>query len=461
MSLGSFHCPPDDIPMTYLAMDIGASSGKLVRAELKEGRISTSVVHRFQNNLIRTGGHLCWDIEHLYDELVAGLEKAGPADYVTIDTWAVDFVLLDSRGQLLTPAVSYRDNRTDNVSCPVTREELYARTGIQYQKFNTIYQLLALRKEDPGVLEKAEDLLFIPDYLAWRLTGEKVQEYTNATTSGLVKAGTDEWDYDLIDSLGLPRRLFRKMTKCGKVLGKVRQCGASFILAPTHDTACAVLASPAGPDSLFLSSGTWSLIGCVNDSAVTTRKAMEYNLTNEGAWDGRIRLLKNIMGTWMLQCIRKEAGDISFDEMCKEAQNSRLPGIVDAMDSRFLSPSSMSDEVCAALEEAGRERPAGIGELANVVYNSLAMAYAKAAEQISEVTGRRFTHLAVVGGGCKDAYLNTLAKKYTGLEVTAGPVEGSAVGSILCAMINTGEIRKEDVPAILAASFDIATVQEE
>ena len=337
--------------MTYLAMDIGASSGKLVKGSLEDGRIVTQVVHRFENRQRIIGGHLCWDIEMLYHEMVAGLRKAGRADYITIDTWAVDYVLLDADDRLLTPAVAYRDGRTDTVTCPVSREELYRRTGIQHQKFNTVYQLLAQKAEDPDMLEKAHSLLFIPDYLAFRLTGVKVQEYTNASTSGLLKAGTGEWDRDLIDELGLPQRLFGDLSMPGTVLGPVREdigYDATFILAPTHDTASAVLASPLGATSLFLSSGTWSLLGCISDRAYTDDGARMANLTNEGADDGRIRLLKNIMGTWMLQSIRREAGDdVTFDDMVASAKESPLAGLVDPMDDRFLAPRSMTRDTHA------------------------------------------------------------------------------------------------------------------
>ena len=426
--------------MTYLAMDIGASSGKLVKARLEDGRIVTQVVHRFENRQRIIDGHLCWDIEMLYREMVAGLRKAGEADYITIDTWAVDYVLLDADDRLLTPAVAYRDGRTDTVTCPVSREELYRRTGIQHQKFNTIYQLLAQKAEDPDMLEKAHSLLFIPDYLAFRLTGVKVQEYTNASTSGLLKAGTGEWDRDLIDELGLPQRLFGDLSMPGTVLGPVREdirYDAAFILAPTHDTASAVLASPLGATSLFLSSGTWSLLGCISDRAYTDDGARMANLTNEGADDGRIRLLKNIMGTWMLQNIRREAGDdVTFDDM-------------------------VTREVSDAIAEQGLFRPEGLGEVANVVYHSLADAYARSIRQLEDITGRRFTHLAIVGGGSRDGYLNTLAGRYTGLEITTGPQEGSATGALLSAMMHTGLIRREDIVRILTSSFDIGHITQE
>ena len=255
----------------------------------------------------------------------------------------------------------------------------------------------------------------------------------------------------------------------GTVLGPLRKeirektgCTARFILAPTHDTACAVLASPLGKDSLFLSSGTWSLLGCINENAITSDIAMNRNFTNESSDNGMIRFLKNIMGTWMLQNIRKESGEnLSFDEIVSKASQSELIGLVDALSPRFLSPSNMSGEIDRALEEQGLRKPSGIGERALVVYHSLANAYKNAIEEISTITGRKFSHLAIVGGGSRDDFLNRLTRKYTGLTVTAGPDEGSAAGCLLSAMIRTGEIRREDIPSLLASSFDIRTIQED
>ena len=452
-----------DIFMKYLAIDIGASSGKLLKAWLEGGCIHTEIVHRFPNRLENISGHLCWDTGYLEAEIINGLRKAGDIDYVSIDTWAVDYILLDKDGNALGPAVSYRDDRTENAVCPVSREELYRRTGIQFQRFNTLYQLLC---EDKDVLEKADSLLMVPDWLAYRLTGVKVQEYTNSTTTNLVKAGTREWDYELIRKTGLPERLFGEISMPGRILGKLRDdiraeidSDPLFILGPTHDTACAVLASPLKEDSLFLSSGTWSLLGAVNETAITDGKAFSSNFTNEGADDGKIRFLKNIMGTWMLQNIRKEADEnISFDDIVRKAESSDLLGLVDPLSPRFLSPENMTEEVAAALEEQGIRRPEDIGETALVVYHSLASAYGDAIREIEDITGRKFSHLAIVGGGSKDSFLNQLTKQYTGLDVTSGPDEGSAIGLLLSAMMHTGEIKREEIPSLLSSSFDIRTI---
>ncbi len=446
--------------MTYLAIDIGASSGKLVRGWLEDGRIETQTVHRFSHSLQKRNGHLCWDLDYIISEIIRGIDKAGPVDWISIDTWAVDFLLLGKDGKPISDPVSYRDSRTAGIQCPVDRNELYSRTGIQFQEFNTIYQLLALQKEQPGLMDEAEDLLFIPDYIAYILTGKKIQEYTNATTTGLVKAGTAEWDMDLIRRLGFNERLFKPLSMSGSVKCAIPGRASSFILAPTHDTACAVLACPLSEDSLYLSSGTWSLLGCVTDSAVTSDSAREANLTNEGADDGRIRLLKNIMGTWMLQCLRRECGEnTDFTRLQKMAQTSPLRGLVNPMDSRFLSPASMTEEVNKALAEAGYPKAENAGECANVIYHSLAAAYRDSVRQIESVTGRRFSHLAIAGGGSRDDYLNRLTKESTGLDVTTGPQEGSAAGNIISAMLHTGQIERKDIQKLIEASFDIKHVE--
>ena len=450
--------------MEMLAVDIGASSGKLLAGHLEAGRLVSRPVHRFENRLVRRHGHLCWDLEALFDQVVEGFARCPEAAVVSIDTWGVDFVLLDDRGEVVGDSVSYRDRRTEHVVCPVPCGELYRRTGIQHQNFNTVYQLLALRQEEPELLERAAHMLMVPDYLAWKLTGQMAQEYTNASTTGLLKAGEREWDWDLIDRLGLPRRIFLPISMAGARLGRLKPCygTADFILAPSHDTASAVLASPIKEDSLFLSSGTWSLLGCVNAKCVTSQAAYEANVTNEGAWDGRTRLLKNIMGTWMLQCVRKEAGgDMSFDELQQAAQESRLVGMVDPMDIRFLSPASMTGEIALALQEQGLDRPRDAGECAAVVYHSLADAYHRAARGMEGLTGRSFKHIAIVGGGCKDSLLNRLTGAQCGMRVSTGPVEGSAVGNLLSSLMATGQLEADDIPSLLASSFDIEYIDQE
>ena len=446
--------------MKYLAVDIGASSGKLVKGELKDGRVEMSVVHRFPNELVKAeDGTLLWDLDRLSEEIIIGLGKAGDVDYVAIDTWGVDFVLLDKDGNKASRTVSYRDSRTERLKEWPEQEKLYARTGIQFQRFNTIYQLLSLKEEHPEELEAAEDLLFVPDYLSWKLTGVKTQEYTFASTSNLLDPVKRDWDRDLIASLGLPGRLFKELSQPGTVVGKVKPEVAERIgyepvvmLAPSHDSASAVIGAPVGDDSLFLSSGTWSILGTLVDEPVRSEEGLKANLSNEGGTDGTVRLLKNLMGSWMLQNLKKELGG-TFDEIEKEARAVLPLGIVDVTDDRFLAPESMAKEVEKALGKENLSR----AETASVIYYSLAEGYKQAVSEMSAITGRAFSHIAIVGGGSKDQYLNQLTAMTTGLAVTAGPDEGTAIGNLLYQMIAAGELEKEKKNDVLKASVDIIT----
>lgn len=446
--------------MEYLAVDIGASSGKLVKGRLEGGKVVMSVVHRFPNSLVKDeDGTLLWDLDRLSEEIVTGLEKAGPVDYAAIDTWGVDFVLLDGEGNKVSRTVSYRDGRTERLKEWPDQAMLYARTGTQFQRFNTIYQLLSLKEEHPEELEKAEELLFVPDYLSYKLTGVMRQEYTFASTSNLLDAQKRCWDRDLIAELGLPERLFKELSQPGAAVGPVKpeiaqRIGYSpvVLLAPSHDSASAVIGAPVGEDSLFLSSGTWSILGTLVKDPVRSEEGLKANLSNEGGTDGTVRLLKNLMGSWMLQSLKKEMGG-SFDEIEKEARSVLPAGLVDVTDDRFLAPESMASEIKAAL---GREEMTR-GEIASVIYYSLAEGYKQAVSEMSAITGRAFTHLAIVGGGSKDQFLNQLTAMTTKLTVTAGPDEGTAIGNLLYQMISTGELKAEEKNDVLKASVPIVT----
>ena len=442
--------------MVYLAVDIGASSGKLVKGRLTtDGRVVMETIHRFPNGpKKKEDGTLVWDLEGLYQGIVEGLKKAGKADYIAIDTWGVDFVLLDEDGNIIGDTVSYRDGRTDRLDTWPDQNMLYARTGIQFQRFNTIYQLLSLKQEHPEYLEKSAYMLFIPDYLAYRLTGVMKHEYTFASTTNLLDPEKRTWDYELIKNLDLPQHLFASLSDPGSEVGRLKDelraeigYDPMVILAPSHDSASAVVGAPVGENTIYLSSGTWSILGCVENHPYRSEEAKNANLSNEGGVDGTIRLLKNIMGTWMLQCLSKETG-ATFDELEKEAREADLPGLIDASDSRFLSPESMKDEISKALGKENLTR----GEIASAVYNSLAIAYRDAIEEMEKITGRTFSHIAIVGGGSKDGYLNALTAMYTHRTVTAGPGEGTAIGNLLYQMITAGELTRDRKNEVLKAS---------
>ncbi|MBP5153059.1 MAG: rhamnulokinase, partial [Lachnospiraceae bacterium] len=440
----------------HLAIDIGASGGRHILGCVRNGKIELEEVYRFNNGNVERDGELTWDTELLFTEIKNGLKackKAGkiPAT-MGIDTWGVDFVLLDAKDKRIGNAVAYRDSRTEGMDLEVYKvipeDKLYARSGIQKQPFNTIYQLEALKVKHPEYLESAEALLMIPDYFNFLLTGKKAQEYTNATTGQLVDPATKDWDFELIDSLGFPRKIFQKISKPGTFLGNFTEAvkaevgfDTRVILPATHDTGSAVMAVPVNAENtLYISSGTWSLMGTELLNADCSEESGKRNFTNEGGYDYRFRYLKNIMGLWMIQSVRKElAGDLSYGEICEGASKLSISSIVDANDSRFLSPKSMTEEIKKACAESGQQVPEGIYELACVIYNSLAVCYRDTVKELSEVTGKKFSAINVVGGGSNADYLNRLTAKATGLKVYAGPTEATAIGNILAQMLSEGE----------------------
>ena len=445
-----------DMPQISLAVDIGASSGKMLLGWVEEGRLLTEEVWRFPNGAKKQGGRRCWDVDGLFDQIVQGLAHCAEIgkipSSVGIDTWAVDFVLIGRDGRRLGDAVCYRDHRTDGMDKKLleilSEEELYARTGIQKQIFNTIYQLLAVKEQEPELLEQAEHLLLIPDYLHYCLTGQICTEYTNATTTALVNAHTRDWDWELIDRLGLPRRLFCKLVQPGERLGDLlpdvaRRAGysCSVVLPATHDTGSAVLAVPAQEENfLFLSSGTWSLIGmerCEPDCSAQSRAA---NFTNEGGYGGTIRYLKNIMGLWMIQSIRAELGEeMTFARLSELAEEAGpFPAEIDVDDPSFLAPESMKEAVQAYCRRTGQAVPQSPGELASCVYAGLAARYGQAVRELFALTGVSCPRLYIVGGGSRDALLNRLTAQATGKEVFTGPSEGTAVGNLLAQLLAQG-----------------------
>lgn len=478
----------------YAAVDIGASSGRVLMGWLDDGLMHLREVHRFDNAQKRVNGHDCWDVEELFAQVVEGLkaarEKTGvvPAS-IGIDTWAVDFALLDETGALVGDTVAYRDDRTKGMyevaDSLMPAREVYARTGIQRQPFNTIYQLLALKREQPERLEAARTLLMIPDYLNYRLTGKMACEYTNATSTSLLNARTHDWDDEVIEAMGLPRRLFLTPSMPGTELGALAPqiaeavgYQATVILPATHDTGSAFLAVPArDEDAVFLSSGTWSLLGVENPEPITTAESYERNFTNEGGFELRFRYLKNIMGLWMNQSVRREINGVDyvegktdhkamldhavdFDELralCREAEP--FEAYVDVQDDRFLAPDSMIDEIKSACADCGQPVPQTIGEVMRTIYCSMGACYAKAVEGLRELTGNEYTSINIVGGGCQDYYLNQMTANATGLPVFAGPIEGTSIGNLIVQMIAGGEFASlQDARDCVARSFDVRRI---
>lgn len=461
---------------SYLAIDIGASSGRHILGSVKDGKITLEEVYRFENSQVRQEGHDCWDIDKLVASVQAGIDEAmkkAEIASIGIDTWGVDFVLLDENGDRCSDAVAYRDTRTAGADAEIEKDvlsfaDLYTRVGIQKTSFNTIYQLWALKKEHPEQLERAAHFLMVPEYLNYRLTGKIVHEYTDSSTTALLDAAKKDWDFDLIEKLGLPKRIFGKLEMPGATVGTYK--GVPVVLPALHDTGSAYLAVPARDDqAVYLSSGTWSLLGVENEKPITTKAACEANFTNEGGAWGRYRFLKNIMGLWMIQSIRRELNGVKYVEgrdgaATKEAlaaiadwEKGRTYSFadlemsargaadytitVDVNDQRFMNPDSMIGEVIAAAKDAGGKPPAKVGELMQCVYKSLAACYADAIANLSDITGKTYTSINIVGGGCQDKYLNALTADATGLEVFAGPVEGTAIGNLIVQMIAGGEFK--------------------
>lgn len=467
-----------------LAVDIGASSGRHIVGTVQDGKITLQEVYRFENGVSRKNGHLCWDIDTLAKEVINGLKAAHDAGFapstIGIDTWAVDFVLLDEQGKRLGDAVAYRDERTEGIREALEKDygltfaEHYARTGIQYQPFNTVYQLMALKKEHPEQLDAAKIFLMVPDYLNYLLCGVAANEYTNASTTALVGADSKDWDEELIAKLGMPRGIFQPIRMPGTVLGRLTPAvqaevgfDAEVILPATHDTGSAFLAVPARDDcAAYLSSGTWSLLGVENQKAITSAESCAANFTNEGGYDYRYRYLKNIMGLWMIQSIRRELGEQtgtrpSFPELIAAAKGAAdFASCVDPDENRFLAPASMIDEVKAACADTNQPVPATTGEVMQCVYNSLTQDYRRAVQTLQGLTGKTYTSLNIVGGGSQDGYLNQQTANATGLTVFAGPTEGTALGNLMVQFIHNGDFADlAEARAAIKKSFTIAEYQ--
>jgi len=442
----------------YLAIDIGASSGRHILGYMEDGKLQMEEIHRFDNGIAEKAGELCWDFEHLFREIKAGMKKCRELGklpiFVGIDTWGVDFVLLDKEGKAIGNTVAYRDSRTkgmdEKVYSIIPEDKLYARTGIQKQIFNTIYQLMALKENKPEYLQQAETMLLVPDYFNYLLTGVKKCEYTNATTTQLISPVTKEWDEELIQMLGYPRKIFPPVSRPGNVVGTLTRevteeigYDCIVVLPATHDTGSAVIAVPSlEKNPMYISSGTWSLMGTEQMEADCSEISKQHNLTNEGGYGYRFRYLKNIMGLWMIQSVKKEiASALSYAEICDMASKSKITSIIDCNDSRFLAPASMVQEIKKACQESGQPVPDEIGEVAAVIYNSLAKCYKDTIEEIEEITKLTFDSINVVGGGSNAEYLNQLTAKFTGKPVYAGPGEATAIGNILVQMMISHELK--------------------
>lgn len=458
----------------YLAVDIGASSGRHILGCLADGRLTLEEIYRFENQPVFRDGTLIWDVDALFAEVTAGIKRCAELGKIPvsmgIDTWGVDYAMLDRNGNRLGDCVAYRDSRTNGadtlVEAKIPLVDLYARTGIQKQIFNTIYQLNAVRRDTPELLKQADRLLFMPEYLNYLLTGVAMNEYTIGSTSGLLDARSKDWDGELLDLLGIPRGLFDKPQMPGTSVGRFSESiraqvgfDCEVLLTPAHDTASAYLAVPAANEnSVYISSGTWSLLGVENTEPITTADSLAAGFTNEGGYAYRFRYLKNIMGLWMIQSVRRELNKkFTFDELVELALQveGEIP-IVDVNDARFFAPDSMMDAVRQLCEENGFAVPQSVGEIVRCVYHSLAASYANTIMDLQKLTGKTYTGINIVGGGGKDEYLNRLTAEASGLPVLAGPVEGTAAGNLISQMLKSGAFTSiEDARSCVTRSFEI------
>ena len=413
----------------YLAIDIGASSGRHIAGWLEKGELKTEEIYRFPNGVTELDGHLTWDIDALLGHVKKGLaiakEKYPRIESLSVDTWGVDYVLL--RGdEEIRPCCAYRDSRTEAV-IPQVHEKisftrLYRHTGIQFQPFNTIYQLCA--DQEAGRLEDVTDFLMIPEYLMYKLCGVKSHEYTNATTGGMVSAETREFDPAIIEALGLPQHLFCKLQQPGAVIGEYE--GIKVVLCATHDTGSAVEGIPMAEDAPYISSGTWSLLGVKTERPITDAASELANWSNEGGV-GYNRYQKNIMGMWLVNRLRSElCPDKPWSEITAEAEKSRFEETVDANAQGFLAPESMK----AAFDAALAMKPRSMGDYFRCAYRSLALSYMNAVQELQHNTGRHYDSIYIVGGGAKNAFLNELTEKTTGKKVIALPIEATAIGNL-------------------------------
>ncbi|MEA9391598.1 rhamnulokinase [Acerihabitans sp. TG2] len=441
------------------AIDLGASSGRVMLANWQSDAqtLTLTQIHRFTNGFTPVAGQDCWDLDQLEQEIVTGLVKLDNQldnhgvrlDGIGIDTWGVDYVLLDPQGKRLGNAVSYRDHRTEGVMARVTaalsRQMLYRHTGIQFLPFNTLFQLKALCEQQPDIVEKTAHFLMIPDYFTYRLTGKMNREYTNASTTQMLNLATGDWDQRLLDYLGIPRRWFGTPRLPGNTVGQWTSptgCSVPVIAVASHDTASAVVAAPLKDrHSAYLSSGTWSLIGFESDKPYNNDAALAANITNEGGVSGTFRVLKNIMGLWLLQriCLELSIADLPA-LIARAAACPPFASLINPNDPRFLNPPSMAQAIRDACQETGQPVPQDDAALARVILDSLALCYRQVLQELSALRGAELDHLYIVGGGCQNQLLNQLCADICQIPVTAGPVEATTLGNVGCQLMTLGDV---------------------
>ena len=453
---------PEEKPKVRIAIDLGASSGRVIAGVVSEGKLTLSEVHRFGNPAIDLPSGLYWNILGLFHEILAGLKKSvdlygDDIASIGIDTWGCDFGLFDSTGELIAPPHQYRDPRFEGMAEKMhgllPEVEVFGRTGIKTNFYNSSLHLLALLGKNTRLLSEADTLLFVPDILAYWLTGVKAVERTIASTSQLLNPRTGDWAFDVIEALGLPRKIFGRIVAPGAILGNLRpdlkemlgRCDIPLVVAPSHDTASAVAGIPiSGGETLWLSSGTWSIMGVELRQPITTPEALELGFCNELGVAGTVRFLKNIAGLWLIQeCKRQwdlDGQSHSFGELAEMAAAAEpFTAFIDPDDAVFATPGNMPSKIRSYCERTGQAVPESIGQVLRVATESLALKYRYVYENIIRLTGLEFTRLHAGGGGIQNAMLCQATANALGIEVIAGPIEATSCGNIITQMIATGE----------------------
>lgn len=469
----------------FLAFDLGASSGRAILGTLKDKKISLKEVHRFNNGMLHIHGNFYWNVFSLFNELKEGLSKCCKEfnicpESVGVDTWGVDFGLLDSSGKLLGIPYAYRDHRNisamEEVFSLIPKDEIYRLTGIAMWPFNSLYQLFAWKREQGDVLDIARNLLFMPDIFNWMFTGIKSTDYTFASTSQLINAYTRTWEPELFDKLGLPREIMNEIIEPGTIIGKLTPDLAeqvnikdlSVVAVGSHDTASAIVSVPAEGDNwAYISSGTWSLMGIESEVPVISDKTLNYNLTNEGGVGKRIRLLKNIMGLWLLQECRRIWSDsgnaFTYNELVKMAREAEpFQSIIDPDWMKFYNPDDMTEEIRAFCKMTGQPEPTGHGQFVRIILEGLALKYRLVLDQLREVSGRSLEKIHIIGGGTQNELLSQFTANATGVPVITGPAEATAAGNLMVQAMAKGYVGDLDgIRSVIRNSFDLKTYHPE
>jgi rhamnulokinase len=470
---------------SYIACDLGAGSGRVILGSIVDGKLTLDEIHRFTSEPVRMGDSIRWNVIGIFQELKAGLRKVAESGRqvasVSVDSWGVDYALLNARQPLLALPHQYRDPRTDavyeaTVKEAGTKELIFAETGLQFMSINTLYQLIAELEQNPDLLGVADQFLNIGDYVNFLFSGAAKAEQSLASTTQIYNPRTRGWSKELIKAFGLPERIFPEIvpsgTKLGKLLLEIREetnlPEIDVIASCSHDTGAAVAAVPAtGDDWAFLSSGTWSLIGVELPSPLINEKVRACNFTNEGGFGGTTRFLKNITGMWLLQELqrewKREGRELDYDELTRQAAKAEpFRSLINPSDDRFAKPGNMAEKIAAFCRETGQPAPETQGQFARCVYESLALLYRSTLDDVEQLTGRTIRKLHIVGGGSKSTLLNQFAGNATGRTVVAGPVEATAAGNVLIQAIALGHVGSlAAAREIVRASFPVQEFKPE